>query len=163
MNFAQYLQANNYLQILGFTKEIDADSKDRKAHNFIYLAGIGQYLEQLNGSGAEIREKKEKVIEMISYLIEFYSRYPAMQADPESVLVQNQIIVIYVHSGVGSIQNGGLKIFASAISNQPTIKQKDLVKDIHVIQSTVWLNLRVKRAKFLSLMAQKTGAASWFT
>lgn len=124
--------------------------------NYFYMCLIGQSIEELNqNSSKQNKEKLQNLTEILTSMIEFVSLRPnnIELQDSFSPSIKTKINLIYIHTGVGSMGKGGLRLISKAISKVPKNIQGEIVNEIHVIDSKIRLNYRIGKARLVSKLS----------
>lgn len=90
--------------------------------NYFYMVLLGQSIEELNqNSNKANKEKLQNLTEILTSLIEFVSLRPnnIELQDSFSPSIKTKINLIYIHTGVGSMGKGGLRLISKAIAKVP--------------------------------------------
>ena len=124
--------------------------------NYFYMVLLGQSIEELNqNSNKANKEKLQNLTDILTSLIEFVSLRPnnIELQDSFSPSIKTKINLIYIHTGVGSMGKGGLRLISKAIAKVPKSIQGEIVDEIHVLDSKTRLNWRIGRAKIVSKLS----------
>ena len=155
MNYIQYLMQLNIAYILGESSEISIDNNGHKSfQNYFYMCVVGQTFEEKNFYSSSNKELRENIEHIVHQILEFFALRPTNQEQVSSFSgqIKTKVRLIYIHSGVGTWQKGGLRLVAKATSRLPESIQRDIVDQINVVQSKFYLNGRLKFAKLSNLI-----------
>ena len=97
---------------------------------------------------------------MLTELIKFIVLRPINvdQISSFSGEIKTYIRMLYVHTGCGKMQKGGLRWLAHALSGLPTKIQPYVIDEIHVIEPKVRLNFRVGKFKLACKLVDALGS-----
>ena len=92
---------------------------------------------------------------MVAEILKFYCLRPdnVEQISSFSDRIKAKVRVIYLHSGVGALQVGGLRVLAEAIASLPREVQRDFLDEVHIVESRLRLKLRVSNVRLASKLA----------
>jgi hypothetical protein len=65
----------------------------------------------------------------------------------KSIKIKAKLNIIYIHSGVGSFQKGGLTNFKNATQRMPKELHPHLINEMHIINKSIYSSIRISVAK----------------